>query len=57
MDKEQMKFNKEVGMRIRDHREFLHYTREQLAEKKRYLYPVSCRYRNRAEKHDCKNAS
>lgn len=23
MDKEQMKFNKEVGMRIRDHREFL----------------------------------
>lgn len=30
MDKEQMKFNKEVGMRIRDHREFLHYTREQL---------------------------
>lgn len=33
MDKEQMKFNKEVGMRIRDHREFLHYTREQLAEK------------------------
>ena len=33
MDKEQMKFNKEVGMRIRDHGQFLHYSCEQLAEK------------------------
>lgn len=33
MDKKQMKFNKEIGMRIRGHREFLNYTREQLAEK------------------------
>ena len=33
MDKEQLKFNKEIGMRIRDHREFLNYTREQLSEK------------------------
>ena len=33
MDKEQNKFNKEIGQRIRDHREFLSYTREQLAEK------------------------
>ena len=33
MDKEQMKFNKEIGRRIRDHREFLNFTREQLSEK------------------------
>ena len=33
MDKEQNKFKKEIGKRIRDHREFLSYTREQLAEK------------------------
>lgn len=33
MDKKQLKFNKEIGMRIRDHREFLNYTREQLSEK------------------------
>ena len=33
MDKEQMKFNKEIGMRIRNHREFLNYSREIMAEK------------------------
>lgn len=33
MDKNQMKFNKEIGMRIRGQREFLNYTREELSEK------------------------
>lgn len=33
MDKDQMDFNKEIGMRIRRHREFLDFTREELAEK------------------------
>lgn len=33
MDKEQIEFNKEIGMRIRKYREFLDFTREQLAEK------------------------
>lgn len=33
MDKDQLDFNKEIGMRIRRHREFLDFTREELAEK------------------------
>lgn len=33
MDKLHSSFNKEIGMRIRKHREFLNFTREELAEK------------------------